>query len=108
MNMKIQRSIQLEELDRFFPNFIPYIPQHYYYNPHENEIYMRHIQLFGMKIYFEGLEIIYVKYILANISQKIYAKYILITQLFAKKKFHIYSTVWEGTYVKFQFVSLFM
>ena len=45
---------------------------------------MRHIQLFGMKIYFEGLEIIYVKYILANISQKIYVKYILIIQLFAK------------------------
>ena len=45
---------------------------------------MRHIQLFGMKIYFEGLGIIYVKYILANVSQKIYEKYILILQLFAK------------------------
>ena len=46
--------------------------------PHENEIYMRHIQLFGMKIYFEGLEIIYEKYILANISEnicKIYSNY---------------------------------
>ena len=53
-------------------------------HPHENEIYMRHIQLFGMKMYFEGLGIIYVKYILANISQKIYAKYILIIQLFEK------------------------
>ena len=31
-----------------------------------------------MKIYAGGLGIIYVKYILANISQKIYAKYILI------------------------------
>ena len=42
--------------------------------PHENQIYMRHIQVFGMKIYFEGLGIIYVKYILANISQKIYRR----------------------------------
>ena len=56
----------------------------YKWFPHGNEIYMQHIQLFGMKIYFEGLGIIYVKYILANISQKIYVKYILIIQLFAK------------------------
>ena len=65
------------------------------YYPHENQIYMRHIQLFGMKIYFEGLGIIYVKYILANIFQKIYAKYILIIQLFAKIYFiyfYIYVT----------------
>ena len=57
---------------------------HAHTHPHENEIYMRHIQLLGMKIYFEGLGIIYVKYILANISQKIYTKYIRIIQLFAK------------------------
>ena len=63
--------------------------------PHENEIYMQHIQLFVMKIFFKGLRIIYVKYILASISQKIYAKYILIKQLFAKiylKYFDIYVT----------------
>ena len=45
---------------------------------------MRHVELFGMKIYFEGVGIIYVKYILANISQKIYAEYILNIQIFAK------------------------
>ena len=52
---------------------------------------MRRIQLFGMKIYFEGLGIVYVKYI-SNIfwriyltfRNKIYATYILIIQLFAK------------------------
>ena len=57
--------------------------------PHENEICMRHIQLFGMKIYFEGVGIIYVKYNLANISQKIYAKYIPIMQL-CENIFHIF------------------
>ena len=69
------------------------------FTPHENEIYMRHIQLFGMKIYFEGLGIIYVKYILANISQKIYAKYILIIQLFAKIYF-VYFDIYV-TYIFF-------
>ena len=52
---------------------------------------MRHIKVFGMKIYFEGLGIAYVKYI-SNIFwriylifiKKIYVKYILILQLFAK------------------------
>ena len=58
--------------------------------PHENEIYMRHIQLFGMKIYFEGLGIICVKYILANISKKIYAKYIIILTYVL----HIYFSMW--------------
>ena len=52
--------------------------------PDENEIHMRYIQLLGMNIYFEGHRIIYVKYILANIYQKIYAKYILIIQPFVK------------------------
>ena len=67
--------------------------------PHENEIYMRHIKLFGMKIYFEGLEIIYVKYIFANTSQKKYAKYILIIQPFAKIYF-IYFDIYF-TYIFF-------
>ena len=52
-----------------------------------------------MKIYFEGLGIIYVKYILANISQKIYAKYILIIQLFAKIYF-VYFDIYV-TYIFF-------
>ena len=60
---------------------------------------MRHIQLFGMKIYFKGPGIMYVKYILANISQKIYAKYILIIQLFAKIYF-IYFDIYV-TYILF-------
>ena len=60
---------------------------------------MQHIQLFGMKIYFEGLGIIYVKYILANISKKIYAKYILIIQFFAKIYF-IYFDIYV-TYIFF-------
>ena len=60
---------------------------------------MRHIQLFGIKIYFEGLRIIYDKYILANISLKIYAKYILIIQLFAKIYF-IYFAIYV-TYIFF-------
>ena len=33
-------------------------------NPHKNKIYMRHIQLFGTETYFEGLGIVYVKYVL--------------------------------------------
>ena len=60
---------------------------------------MRHIQLFGMKIYFKDLGITYVKYILANISQKIYTKYILIIQLFAKIYF-IYFDIYV-TYIFF-------
>ena len=62
---------------------------------------MRHIKLFGMKIYFEGLGIIYVKYILANISQKIYAKYILIIQLFAKIYF-----IYFDIYVTYMFFNM--
>ena len=77
---------------------------------------MRHIQLFGMKIYFEGLEIIYEKYILANISQKICAKYILIIQLFAKTTYisyfltymlHIYFSMWDSSY-KYFFLKKFI
>ena len=52
-----------------------------------------------MKIYLEDFRIIYVKYILANISQKIYAKYILIIQLFAKIYF-IYLDIYV-TYIFF-------
>ena len=69
-------------------------------------MYMRHIQLFVMKIYFEGLRIIYVKYILANISQKIYAKYILTTRLFAKIYF-IYFDIYV-TYIFFHICHIYI
>ena len=78
--------------ERILWQFLPHFPR-------ENEIYMRHIQLFRMKIYFEGLGIIYVKYILANISQKIYAKYILIIQLL-KKIYFVYFDIYV-TYIFF-------
>ena len=52
-----------------------------------------------MKIYFEGLRIIYVKYILANISKKTYAKYNVIIQVFEKIYF-IYFDIYV-TYVFF-------
>ena len=67
--------------------------------PHLNGIYMRHIQLFGMEIYFRGLGIIYIKYILVNISNKIYAKCILLMQVFAKIHF-----IYFDIYVTYTFV----
>ena len=66
--------------------------------PHENKTYMRHIRFFGTKIYFEGIGI-NVKYMSSVFCQiyltfirKIYTKYTLIIQLFAKVQFIYFDT----------------